>query len=223
FELNEKATTSNASGSVYAGHLYGSWSPQSHDAFYLQSTLGIGVTDSETDRNIPFLGRTATSEHDAIYYSAFIGGGYKQQFNNWTLGPRAGFEYINLNEDSFTEHGAEAAALAIHSKDSDALVSSLGFEISHTFDLGNGSLVPSFRADWFHNFSTQGENTIATLQNGETFRVAGREASKNALELAVGLKVLVSDTLHGTLDYQYTFADNQNGAHLLSTGLSYCF
>jgi outer membrane autotransporter protein len=223
FELNEKATTSNASGSVYAGHLYGSWSPQSHDAIYLQSTLSIGVTNSETNSNIPFLGRTATSDHDAIYYSAFIGGGYKQQFNNWTLEPRAGFEYINLNEDSFTEHGAEAAALAIHSKDSDALVSSLGFEISHTFDLGNGSLVPSFRADWFHNFSAQEENTIATLQNGETFRVTGREASKNALELAVGLKVLVSDTLHGTLDYQYTLADNQNGAHLLSTGLSYCF
>ncbi|MBW2187415.1 MAG: autotransporter outer membrane beta-barrel domain-containing protein, partial [Deltaproteobacteria bacterium] len=223
FELNEKATTSNASGSVYAGHLYGSWSPQSHDAFYLQSILGLGVTNSKTDRDIPFLNRTATSDHDANYYSAFVGGGYKQQTGNWTLKPRAGFEYINLNEDSFSEHGAQAAALAIHSKDSEALVSSLGFEISHSCDLSNGLLVPSFRADWFHNFSAQGENTTATLQSGESFRVEGRKASKDSLELAVGLTVLVSDKLHGTLDYQYTFADNQNKAHLLSAGLSYCF
>lgn len=223
FELNEKATTSDATASVYDGHLYGSWSPQSNDAFYLQSILGIGVTDSETDRNIPFLGRTAKSDHDAIYYSAFVGGGYTQQLDNWTLEPRAGFEYINLNQDSFTEHGAQAAALAINSKDSDALVSSLGFEISHSCDLGNGLLMPSFRADWFHNFSAKGENTIATLQSGESFRVEGREASKDSLELAVGLKVLVSDKLHGFLDYQYTFADNQNKAHLLSAGLSYYF
>lgn len=223
FDVNEKATTSDATTSVYDGHLYGTWSPQSNGAFYLQSILGIGIADSESDRTIPFLGRTATSDHDSIYYSAFIGGGYQQQFDTWTLEPRAGFEYINLDEDRFTEHGAQSASLTIHSKGAESLVSSLGFEISHTCELGNGLLIPSFRADWFHNFSAQGENTIATLQSGETFRVEGRDASKDSLELAVGLTVLVSDKLHGTLDYQYTFADNQNKAHLLSAGLSYSF
>ncbi|CAG34976.1 autotransporter outer membrane beta-barrel domain-containing protein [Desulfotalea psychrophila] len=223
FSLKEKATTSKARGSVYDGYLYGSWSPQANDAFYLQSTLGIGLTDSKTNRNIPFLDRTATSDHDAIHYSAFLGGGYKQQIGNWSLEPRAGFEYINLDEDGCTEYGAGAASLAVNSKDSDALVSSLGVEISHTFDLNNGLLVPSFRADWFHNFSAEGEDTIATLQSGETFSVDGRTASENALELALGLRVLVSDKLHAYLEYQYTFADHQNGAHLLSTGLSYYF
>ncbi len=222
-DLNEKATTSNATGSVYDGYLYGSWSPQSNDAFYLQSILGIGVTDSKTNRNIPFLDRTATSDHDANHYSAFLGGGYKHKRGNWSIEPRAGFEYINLDEDGFTEYGAVAASLAVSSKDSDALVSSLGIEISHIFDLTNGFFVPTFRADWFHNFSAEVENTTATLQTGETFSVDGREASEDALELAVGLTAIVSDKLHGYLDYQYTFADNQDGAHLLSTGLSYYF
>ncbi|WP_041277474.1 autotransporter family protein [Desulfotalea psychrophila] len=208
FSFKEKATTSKARGSVYDGYLYGSWSPQANNAFYLQSTLGIGLTDSKTNRNIPFLDRTATSDHDAIHYSAFLGGGYKQQIGNWSLEPRAGLEYINLDEDGCTEYGAGAASLAINSKDSDALVSSLGVEISRTIELNNGSLVPSFRADWFHNFSAKGENTIATLQSGESFSVDGRTASENALELALGLRVLVSNKLHGYFEYQYTFADN---------------
>lgn len=223
FDINEKATTCNAKGSVSDGYLYGSWSPQSNDAFSLQSILGIGVTEFKTNRNIPFLDRTATSDHDAIYYSAFLGGGYKQKIDNWSLEPRAGFEYIDLAEDGFTEYGAGAACLAVNSKDPDALVSSLGIEISHTSDLGNGLLVPNFRADWFHNFSPEGGNTIATLQSGEIFSVDGRRASEDALELAVGLTVLVGDKLQGSIEYQYAFADNQDRAHLLSTELRYCF
>jgi len=56
---------------------------------------------------------------------------------NWSLEPRAGVEYIYFAEDGFTEYGAGAASLAVNSKESDALVSSLGIEISHTFDFGN--------------------------------------------------------------------------------------
>ncbi len=223
FDINEKATTSNTTGSVYDGYLYGSWSPQSYDAFFLQSILGIGLIDFKTNRNIPFLDRTAISDHDAIYYSAFFGGGYKHKKGNWSFEPRAGFEYIDLAEDGFTEYGAEAASLAVNSKDSHALVSSLGIEISHTFDPGKGLFSPKFRADWFHNFFAEKENTLATLQSNETFSVDGRKASKDALELAIGLTLRFSDKLEGSLEYQCTFADNQNRAHLLSTGLSYSF
>ena len=221
--FDENDTSSNASSSAYDGYLYGLWSPLSNDAFYLQSLLGLGFTDSKTNRDIPFLGRTATSDHDATHYSAFLGGGYIHMMEHWSLEPRAGLQYIHLDEDGFTENGAGAASLTIHSKDSDALLSSLGLEISHSLDVDNGLLVPHFRAEWFHNFSAETENTTAILQNGEMFNVDARTASEDSLELAVGLGLIISDTVRGHIGYQYSFADNQDGSHLLNAGLSYSF
>lgn len=221
--FGENDTSSNASSSAYDGYLYGSWSPQSNDAFYLQSILELGFTNYKTNRDIPFLERTATSDHDSNHYSAFLGGGYKHKMSKWSIEPRAGLQYIHLDEDGFTEFGAGAASFTIQTKKSDALLSSLGFEVNHTFKVDKGLLIPSIRADWFHNFSADTENTISTLQTGESFSVDDREASEDSLDLAVALTIIVSDTVHGHVGYQYSFTEDQEGAYLLNAGLSYYF
>ncbi len=74
-----------------------------------------------------------------------------------------------------------------------------------------------------HNCSTSSDETIGELQSGESFSVNDRNASEDALKIGVGLKIVVSNLVHGYVDYEYTFADQQDRSHLISIGLSYKF
>ena len=221
FDLDEKNSTSNSSGSIYDLYLYGAWAPQVDQSFYIQAVLGAGFSDFDTDREITFLGRVANSEQDATHYSAFVGGGYNYTTGNWSIVPRIGIEYIYLNEDSFNETGADGASLSVNSKESDAVASSIGVNVSRNYQLERTILIPSLSIDWFHNFSTSTDGTTGKLQSGESYSVADRNMGKNAFEIGIGLKIVASDLVHGYIDYQHSFADEQDRSHMVSAGLSY--
>lgn len=223
FDLSEDSSFSNSEGSNYDLYLHGSWVPTVNDAFYVQAVLGLGYSDFDTDRSIDFLSRTAVSDHDANHYSAYVGAGYDYKTGNWSIDSRVGLEYIYLDEDGFTETGADGASFKIDSKESDAVISSIGLNVSHSFNLEDNLIIPNIRADWFHNFSASTDQTSGSVASGADFSIDGRDGSEDALEIGVGLKVIASDLVHGYVDYQYTIAEDQDSSYLVSAGLSYKF
>lgn len=223
FDVDEDHTASKSNGSVYSAYLYGSWRPQTAQSFNILTVLGAGFSDYDTEREITFLNRTAQGDQTANHYSAFIGCSYNYTTDNWSIEPSIGIEYVYLNEDNFNESGAGDLSLNIDDKESDALTSSVGINISHQYHLQNSIIVPNINAAWLHNFSPSTDKTTGTLQSGESFHVNGRDASEDALELGLGFRIIANEQFSSYIDYQYTFADDQDSSHFVSAGLRYNF
>ena len=221
--LDDVHSSSNATSTVYDASLFGSWFPFGGDGFYLQSVLNIGMGDMKVDREVTFLDTATSSKHDFSYHSGFLSAGYSIKMGDWSIRPGIGIEYIQLDEDGFSESGEDAVALTVAQKDSEALLSSLGFDLSRQFSYDNGVLIPRFHAKWLHNFSVDGEDLETSLESGDVFSFAGRDGSEDALEFGVDLSVFMNDRVSADVGYQYTVANHRSGAHLMNFRLNYSF
>lgn len=71
-------------------------------------------------------------------------------------GPYVGLAWQNGKIDAFTDNGG----LSYEDIDVDSLVSTLGYQVSHTFQTGLGAVVPQFRVAWEHEFEDQSFNFL---------------------------------------------------------------
>lgn len=222
-DLNEAETVSDESGYVLDGYLYGYWQPDQENNYYLQTTFGVGQTKYDTTRSVEFLSRIAESEHNGTHYSVFAGGGYKYKNGPWTIEPRAGLDYVYLNENNFQETKAGAASLSIQSKQSDALVSSAGLRLSHKLSLRDVIVIPSLMTDWMHDFMSSAESTSANLESGETFLVGGRDAGKDSMQVEASLALVVNENYQGYVSYKQNYAEGLDASYQLVMRLEYLF
>ncbi len=183
--------------------LYGVWSdPQRSGGWRLGAALGAGVAELEADRSISFATRRAHSEHDGRILDAGFHGGYDWTRGNWILGPTFGFTWVQLREEGFHESGADAADLAIHSRESDSFRGVLGGRLARELTWRRTILEPELRAQWLHEFSRNTSDLKATLAaGGEGFTTSGHDLARDSLILGVGLNARLSEAISASLRY----------------------
>jgi outer membrane autotransporter protein len=226
-DTDEIESSSSGKTHAYNGYIYGVWDEmETPGGFYGQTILGLGWEQYNTDRAIPFQGRTATSEHDAWHYSAYLGGGYNWIIDNWSFGPVIGAEYIHLREDGFEEKEADSANLAVAPTRSQTLSGNFGVRISRDFSLNKMVLIPDLRLDWVHHFKTDAEPVdVAFLETGnDRFSLSGRDPASDVLKLNVDLKAVFSSRINGHISYNRTFMEDPGYAlHRFAAGLEFLF
>ncbi len=136
FKLREPTLT------FYGGYGEGPW--------YAGATLGLGALDYSTNRNIA-LGATTRTESGTTkgyHLTARLLGGYWFKYRDWNHGPFAKLTWEKIVVRQFAENGSDSTALDFNQQNNDALLSSLGWQVT-----GNVSgFRPFARATWEYNF-----------------------------------------------------------------------
>ena len=224
--LDQTDSRSNSENNSYRGLLYTLWDDTAQTGrYYAETALGFGQTRFDLERSIDFLDRTALSKHDGQDYFIFMGTGHDWIIDRWTFGPTMGIEYIYFHEEGYEEHGADAADLKIDSRNSDSLLSLLGFHVTRSFQLEKSVLIAELRVRWDYDYLADSESVHCRLtEAGPSFDISGRDAAKDSVLLGASLNVAFSKNITGYLDYD-CMLQNSDGytLHMFNMGLKILF
>ena len=105
-------------------------------------TLSYGRNDYDARREVRVgtIKRTARSDHDGNVFAASLGSGYPITRKDTVLEPFGRLQYICLDEDAFTETGADSVNQRISSRDTESLTSEIGMRVTRVYKKAAGRL-----------------------------------------------------------------------------------
>jgi uncharacterized protein with beta-barrel porin domain len=225
-DIDEKYGSSAGSIESVNGYLYSTWKQSdSPEGFHGQAAIQMGHDRYESERAVSFLGRTTRGTHSGWQASALLGGGYDWSMGDWRLGALASVQYLRLDENGFSEHGADAANLHVGSGVSQSMLGTWGLRAVRPVMLGQCLVVPTLQAEWMQTFWTDSETMSATfLASGESFEGAPREDKVEALKLHFSLDAALTPNVQAQLAYEHLAQANGGyGASQASAGVKVLF
>ncbi len=225
-DLHELDFASTADRLSWDGYLYARWDDaEKNGGWFAQTILNTGTDRYDTNRAITFLGRRAKSDHYGNHGSLCGSGGYRFALDSWRIIPSLGFEYLWLQEDSFTEQQAEGASLHVSGKDSQRFCSQSGLKIEHCYEYEEMRLVSQLAVLWTHAFDNETEHTQARLiDSEEDFSIQGRDSADDSVELSLAFRAVFVSGISTRLGYQRTLQDHDGyRAGQVNFGLEWAF
>ena len=175
--------------------LYGSYfTPR----WFVDGVFSGGVNWAGATRNIlivsdsslmPMVDRQATSSQTGHDLTFQWRSGVNFSLWNWCLTPMAGLAYFYLNQDPFTESGADSLNLSVQANEAQTLRSTLGARLARTFTASNGiKITPEVQAGWAHDFALDNRVINASLMAlGGSFATYGFNGDTDDLLVGAGV------------------------------------
>ena len=203
--------------------LYGNYSL---DRAYVDATLSYGQNDYDARREVRVgtIKRTARSDHDGDVFAASLGSGYPISREDTVLEPFGRLQYIRLDEDAFTETGADSVNQRISSRDTDSLTSEIGLRVGRVYQKAAGRLITDASVAWLHDFDID-DRTITTSYTGapaSSFSIPGQDVERNGVTLGLGVGFETRKGVSTSLNYNGEFRDGFS-AHGIIGRVSYRF
>jgi uncharacterized protein with beta-barrel porin domain len=193
---------------TFTGSLYGSYFTKNA---YVEGAVSYGRNWYDNDRLITIgaLQREASSDHDGDLFSAYLGGGYAFNVEDWAIGPFASLRYIYLSEESFREKGADSLNLRVDHRKTDSLMSELGLRLARIFEIKYGSLIPEVSAAWSYDFDIDDRVITASFEGspGAAFSIDGQPVERNGAVVGAGLTFVHKSGFSTSLRYRGEFRD----------------
>ncbi|WP_235212857.1 autotransporter-associated beta strand repeat-containing protein [Serratia sp. Ag1] len=206
FDVKER----NSSGSSNNYHL-GIYGGNQWDKLAFRSALAYTWHDISTERSPQFAGFSdrVTGDYRANTVQTFGEFGYAIQEGNTQLEPFANLTYLNLHTDGLREQGG-AAALNIHSSNTDATFSSLGVRSSTDLMFGDKPAKLKGTLGWRHNFGAKTPTSTQSFSGGDNFTVASVPIAKDAAIIETGLEVSVTPNAKVGVSYSGQFGSGSS-------------
>jgi outer membrane autotransporter protein len=207
----------------YNASLYASFTP---GAFHLDALAGYGYNDNQMTRMIVIPGlasRTAMGRTGANQFLGQAEAGYKVDVYApaaASLTPFARFQTMSVNQNGFSESGANSLNLSVAQQTTTSVRTVLGAELSGAFDLGwRDRLALQLRLGWAHEYADTSRPVTAAFAGapGLGFTVYGAAPQRDAavIGLAANTNIAQSTALYLRYDGEVgTGTDN----HVLSAG-----
>lgn len=193
--------------------------------WYADAVIAYGRSEHESDRRIVFgnLNRTAEGEYEGHHWTGIANAGYRHSFGHWVIEPSAGIHFTYIDQDGYSEKGADALNLRLQEQDEESLVTTLGLRLARRFTLGRVVIVPDVRIAWLHESCAGAVHAKARLSGGgDAFRIDGYEAEKDRMTTGASLNVYFSEKANLHMDYDLDLGD-QYDAHTGRLGISISF
>ncbi|MGH2637891.1 MAG: autotransporter domain-containing protein [Rhabdochlamydiaceae bacterium] len=177
---------------------------------YVNASLLTSFANFDTNRQIPFFGRTATSNHNGETFLPHLDAGLVfHPAPSVSLTPFAMVDLLFGWEDSYQEAGAESLNFSIASSSSQMLRSELGLKISKCAVRSHTKWVHDLKASWVREERFNGKDLLATFRQFPcSFKVEGLFPSRNLLDLGMGLTfIFKKDRFSATLRYEGQFGE----------------
>lgn len=145
------------SGSLFAGYFAEGWT--------LSGIATYGSLESDVSRRVDYDNanaactncgavRTMTGSPDGSYVALGLTVGYELSLGGWDLTPSVSASYRDVDIDGYTEADLAGGGLALRYDDQtiESTRSIVGVALSRPISRSFGVLLPSFRAEWHHEF-----------------------------------------------------------------------
>ncbi|MEM1058377.1 MAG: autotransporter outer membrane beta-barrel domain-containing protein [Verrucomicrobiota bacterium] len=214
---------------TYTGGLYAGFQSADDGWFGNAFVLG-GASDYDQSRRIVFGGinRTALSDPDGWQITSGATGGYLfnlDRSGTWQAGPIAGVQYTYLEQDGYTETGAQSLNLNVASQDAESFRTALGAKLRGRWQVSpDFAIVPSVSAEWLHEFLDDSRGITAAFSDPApgSFVVNTRDPDRDFGLVGLGLDFLVGEAWSAFLTYDAQFSDDYLG-HSIGGGARFEF
>jgi uncharacterized protein YhjY with autotransporter beta-barrel domain len=193
-DFGSSSTVDSYSPGVYASYSDGGW--------YSNFVGRYSYNTYTEQRNITFLGQSASGGTNGNEGMVALDGGYNFHTGPWTYGPVAGLQYTHLTVNSYQESDS-AAALSVNEDQSDSLRSRLGGLVRFDSHWGGVTLSPHLEATWQHEFmdESRGITSQFTQFSGGSFDVRTPSPSQDSALVDLGLDAQVDKCITVFGDY----------------------
>ena len=103
-----------------------------------------------------------SGDNDGNQFSVGALTGYDFYFEQWTIGPRLGLNFVQSDIDDYTEKGNSGLQLSYSSLDQTSLPSSLGAFAATAISTSFGVVQPQLAVAWVHEFLNDNRNITAS-------------------------------------------------------------
>ncbi len=177
---------------------------------YLNTSLIGSFANLDADRRIPFLDRTASSDHHGETLLPHLEAGLLfRPAPDVTLSSFGMVDYLFGWEEGYQETGAESLNFTIASSTSRMFRSELGLKISKCAKRSHTKWVHDLKASWVREERLHGEDLTATFRQFPcTFTVKGLFPSRNFIDAGMGLTfIFKQDRCSASLRYEGQFGE----------------
>lgn len=196
----------------YAFAIYSSFYTDNN--FFIDGSFAYSDQSHDSRRNIVYgvTNQVASATVDSDTYSAGFSTGYNFFINGWTLTPTARWMYRNIKLDGYTESlsnpgGAGGSlALAIGEQEYESMTGNFGAQLSYAWSQSWGVLIPTFSAEYIHEFSNNARTVNARFINAPTgtgsFTVSSSEMDTDYASISAGVSTQFSQGVSAFLNYE---------------------
>jgi autotransporter-associated beta strand protein len=211
---------------VYQGSIYGAWVCE---RFYISGLARYARAEMESSRDIVFgtgtlIDRKADADYDGNEYGGYVEAGYVVGApSGFQIEPMAALHVIHLDQDSFTESGADSINLAVDDNDWTSIVPSGGIRVHKTFlmeEFEDLRILPELRVRFGYELGDDDRDMDALITGATTggaFTVQGASMNRAGLQVGTGWSVIHGDDLGLFIQYDVNLNDDFVG-HTLALG-----
>ena len=211
---------------VYQGSIYGAWVGE---RFYISGLARYARAEMESSRDIVFgtgtvIDRKADADYDGNEYGGYVEAGYVVAApSGFQIEPMAALHVIHLDQDSFTESGADSINLAVDDNDWTSIVPSGGIRVHKTFlidEFEDLRILPELRVRFGYELGDDDRDMDALITGATTggaFTVQGARMNRAGLQVGAGWSVIRGDDLGLFIQYDVNLNDDFVG-HSLALG-----
>lgn len=206
--LNSDIDVDNSNQIDIDGHAITLYSGYEQNAWFLDSSLTVGLDHNDSTRNIA--GTRAKADYDSQLFAVNVLGGYGFQLDNGVLlEPRAAARYGRVDIDSYREKGS-LAALDVGSQRYEVAELGAGLRLAGSLPLGQGTLQPEAKLMAYHDFAADQVATSASFVfGGSNFIATGATPARTRYEAGVGVDYKLAAVTLG-LSYDYSGKEDFN-------------
>lgn len=194
--------------------------------YYMQGNFGFTHTENsairvQTQNNSAIV----TSDSNGQTYSAGIGGGMKNEINDFIITPELNLNYANSHNEKFQEEGAGIFALIVDSQDTEFLETEIAASASYKgFKKDGNVIIPRIRIGYGYDLIGEDNVTDFTFVGapGQVIRVTNAKANRSTFTTLTAIDIYNKKGFALKLNYLNTKRDDFT-AHTGSFSLNYQF
>lgn len=229
----------------FGASLYGTWYM---DKLYVDFLAGLAAGQYDILRSVDYsvpakaggttvVNQAFTADSDATDISLALGGGYAMSFGGFGLTPFVQASYLYSDVDGYTETLRDSntaagfgLALAVDDQEVESLATSVGVNLTRTFNASWGVLSPYLRFDWEHEYLNDSREIVArfatvdqSFANLNRIVIPTDDPDRDFFNLAVGLSAVLPGGWQGFFDYSTLLGYDDLELHRFVVGLRWEF
>jgi outer membrane autotransporter protein len=229
----------------FGASLYGTWYM---DKLYVDFLAGIAAGQYDMLRNVGYsvpaktggttvVNQAFAADSDSTDVTLALGGGYAMSFGGFGLTPFVQASYLYSDIEGYTETLRDnntapgfGLALAVEDQEVESLATTVGVNLTRTFNASWGVLSPYLRFDWEHEYLNDSREIVARFAAvDQAFASLNRiviptdDPDRDFFNLGVGLSVVLPGGLQGFLDYSTLLGYDDLELHRFVVGLRWEF
>ena len=200
--LNSDINSDNGNDNEIDGHAITLYSGYEQGAWFLDSSLTVGLNHNDSTRYIA--GTKAKADYDSQLFGLNVLGGYGFRLDNGVLlEPRVAARYGRVDIDSYREKGS-IAAVRVEDQRYEVAELGAGLRVAGSLPLGQGTLQPEAKLMAYHDFAADQISSDASFVfGGSSFVANGATPARTRYEAGVGVEYKLAATTFG-VSYDYS-------------------